>query len=148
LLTVSYHHLEVVLDPSKMKHPDGIQVFIKNLNSEEHYAEYAIPEHAEMLIGGSMERFIEVLDGEKFAIVVKLCQGFKFYRAKFLGVDITVDQKVVHSHKSIPAAEFKDGSYEIREAVQCIDGKYMCAGLSFGSLVLGKHVVHCSLIMV
>jgi hypothetical protein len=72
-----------------MRHSEGIQVFIKNIDIGKHYDEYRKPGGKE--VPSHMERFIEVLDEQKFSIVVQLDSSFKFYRAKGLLIAVLID---------------------------------------------------------
>ncbi|OCL13932.1 hypothetical protein AOQ84DRAFT_371753 [Glonium stellatum] len=74
-----------------MIHPDGIEVFLKSVARDDAYHEYQLPTPGASSKNEFSECYIEAVEGEEFAVVIKLHPHFKSYHAHSLNVGVHID---------------------------------------------------------
>jgi len=122
-----------------MLHPDGVEVYIKSLDSQQPFKEYVNPGLKDS--SKKMERFIDVEGGERFSIVVRTTESFNFFQADGLKIGFNIDRRAVSVWQFRDKLDMKTKVFEKVQAVQNIDGRLMKAGFSFGHLILGLFIL-------
>ncbi|QDS76762.1 hypothetical protein FKW77_001748 [Venturia effusa] len=129
---------------SKMLHPDGLEVYIKSLDRDEPYVEYTKPDNSEVADSKSKERYIEVVPGERFSVVIKIKKDFDCHDQPWIRSGVFIDNGTVNteSNRRTDFAKISDLTLEISNSYQCIEGKWFVAGSSFAELTLDEDLVH------
>jgi hypothetical protein len=92
--------------------------------------------------------YVEVISGERFAVIVEILPGFDFMSCSHLLVTACIDENL-DSHWPIRADKVNDSmgvtSIEDRQVVwdqeeRLIDGKWKNYGLTFAQLKIGIHM--------
>jgi len=107
-----------------MLHSDGIEVYIKSLTRYEPCIEYVSPHKPEPSNSKSVERYIEIIPDEQFAINVKVTENFNFRGQRGVLVNYLVDDgtsignryRKVKRLKTRPETEISEGVHLIERA--------------------------------
>jgi hypothetical protein len=127
-----------------MLHPDGIEVCIKSLARYEPYVEYVEPHNSESSNSKSVERYIEIIPGEHFAINVKVTENFDFRGQRGAWVHYLIDGGTSVGNMYRNLKRFKiHPVVEISEGAHMVEGAQILAGFCFAQWECGKNYSYC-----
>jgi hypothetical protein len=115
-----------------------MEVFIKCLDRNEPYKTFVKRENDRVSGTTSVERYIEVEDGQRFSVVVVVTNGFNFHGAKGMQISLHIDDGVAQQWYFETEKKLKEGAFEISTAGQMVVDRMVEAGFSFGHLKLGE----------
>jgi hypothetical protein len=118
-----------------MRHPDGLEVKIRSLDRDADFKEYARPGHVDK---DTMERYIEVTEGERFELVITLTKDFKYFNSRGVKIVYKFDQGQVNEKHFMPAQKRRPQTAQKSMFVQFIDDKWIEGGAVFGRLDIGR----------
>jgi hypothetical protein len=121
-----------------MLHPDGLEVFIKNLDRDESYKEYIRSKVEDVPESKSMGRYIEVAHGQRYSISVTCTKDFHFHESEALKIDKYIDGSAVRRHNFVAKKAMRQNGFHRERASQEINGTWLKAGLCFGHIEIGK----------
>ncbi|TID19988.1 hypothetical protein E2P81_ATG07288 [Venturia nashicola] len=130
---------------SKMLHPDGLEVYVESLDRNEPYAEYVKPGNSEVAGSKSVERYIEVIPGERFSVVFKISGRFHCRGQPKVSCSLTIDNGAVNIARILSTDELlkkQKLNTIFRTSKQWVGGKWVEAGYSFAELDLDEDLFH------
>jgi len=109
---------------STMRNSEGIEVFVKSVKRDEAYEEYAIPDAGDQTDPDKVERYIEAVTGEQFAVVVRIPADFKYYAAEGVRIKVDRGKSDRYRFRKKPLARDRNGIEYVRDTLPChIDGQ-------------------------
>jgi len=127
-----------------MRNSEGIEVFVKSVERDEAYVEYAVPDVGDQTSPDKMERYIEAVTGEQFAIAVKIPADFEYHTAEGVGIGVQIgDTDGYHFRRKSLACNRKGIEYVRDTLLYHIDGQWKHCTLSFNEVEMGTPCDTC-----
>lgn len=118
-----------------MRHPDGLEVKIRSLDRDADFKQYPRPGHVDV---DTMERYIEVTEGERFELVITLTKDFKYFASRGVRIAWRIDQGQACGQRFMPAKKGRPQTVQKSMFIQFIDGKWVKGCAVFGRLDIGR----------
>jgi len=126
-----------------MRNPEGVEVLVKSVQSDEAHEEYAEPDADRQVDPYAMATYIEAVTGEQFAVVVKIPADFEYYRAEGVKIEIRTGKVGGYRFFAKPSACGGECIEYVNDVVPYyINGQWKHCNPSFKEVEKGKAPYH------